>query len=68
MELKKRMTFEEMEMYMKEHSFRLANRVTVGKYARELGYKVYKPMLNGRITLYYINDNIKNSFEKRQSE
>lgn len=58
MELKRRMTFEEMELHMKEHSLKLPSRVTVGKYARELGYSVYKPMVNGVVKFYYINPNI----------
>ncbi|MDR2002667.1 MAG: hypothetical protein LBQ74_06520 [Prevotella sp.] len=54
MELKQRMTFEEMAMHMKEHSFKLPGRVTVGKHAKELGYKVYKPMINGKIHFFYV--------------
>ena len=38
MKLKKRMTFEEMSQHMLENSTKVPNRVTVGKYARELGY------------------------------
>lgn len=59
MELKQRMTFEEMALHMKDHSFKLPSRVTVGKYARELGYKVYKPMIKGKINFFYVNEMIK---------
>lgn len=58
MELKQRMTFSEMSLHMRRHSFKLPNRVSVGKYARELGYKVYKPMIDGKIHLFYINEQI----------
>lgn len=59
MELKQRMTFEEMASHMKEHSFKHPSRVTVGKYARELGYRVYKPMINRTVHFFYINENLK---------
>jgi len=59
MKLKQRMTFEEMAMHMKEHSFRLPSRVTVGKYAKELGYKVYKPMIKGKIQFFYVNESLR---------
>ena len=55
MELKAKMTFEEMARHMEENTYRIANRVNVGRYAREMGYRVYKPMIDGRIYLFYIN-------------
>lgn len=58
MELKQRMTFQEMSLHMKKHSFKLPNRVTVGQYARGLGFKVYKPMINKKIHFFYINEQI----------
>lgn len=58
MELKQRMTFEEMSMHMKERSFKLPSKVTVGRYARELGYKVYKPMIDGKILFFYVNETV----------
>ncbi|MCS2956917.1 hypothetical protein NXX53_06455 [Bacteroides salyersiae] len=60
MELKQRMTYEEMASHMKENSFKLPSRVTVGKYARELGYKVYKPMKDGVVHFFYVNEKIAN--------
>ncbi len=60
MDLKQRMTYEEMAMHMKENSFKLPSRVTVGKYARELGYKVYKPMKEGIVQFYYVNESFPN--------
>jgi hypothetical protein len=57
-QLKRRMTFEEMSQHMQNHSFKLPSRVSVGKYARELGYKVYKPMLDGKIQFFYVNESI----------
>lgn len=58
MELKQKMTFEEMAQHLKENSFRIPSRVTVGKHAKELGYSVYKPMINGKIHFYYINEKV----------
>lgn len=56
MELKRRMTVEEMACHMAQHTARVVNRVTVGRYARSLGYKVYKPMIKGKIHLFYIRE------------
>jgi hypothetical protein len=58
MELKQKMTFEEMKQYMREHSFKLPSRVSVGRYARELGFCVYKPMVNRKILFFYVNEKI----------
>lgn len=57
MELKPKMTFEEMACHMEENTFKLRNRVNVGIYAKERGYKTYKPMRNGRILFFYVRDN-----------
>lgn len=64
MELKKRMTYEEMARHLEEKTGKIPSRVNVGKYARENGYKVYKPMLKGRITLFYLNESINESNTK----
>lgn len=58
MELKRTMTFEEMAEYMKEHTFILPNRVTVGVYAKKLGYRVYKPMRAGQLLHLYVLDDL----------
>lgn len=58
MELKRRMTVEEMSQHMSEHSCKIPNRVTVGRYARQLGYQVYKPMINRKICQFYVNEQI----------
>jgi hypothetical protein len=58
MELKPKMTFEEMSRHMEENTYRFTNRVNVGRYARDLGYKVYKPMVCGKVLFFYINENI----------
>ena len=58
MELKQKMTFEEMAQHLREHSFRLPNRVSVGKYARRLGFSVYKPMVKRTMRFFYVNENI----------
>lgn len=57
-ELKRTMTLDEMARHMKENSFLIPNRVTIGKYARKLGYQVYKPMRDGRVTHLYVNNDI----------
>lgn len=59
MRLKNRMTVEEMAEHLTEHTGRFANRVSVGRYAKKLGYTVYKPMINGRICHFYVNPTIK---------
>lgn len=58
MRFKKRMTFEEMAEHLEQHTSRIANRVTVGVYAKQNGYRVYKPMIAGRLAFYYVNDSI----------
>jgi hypothetical protein len=58
MELKQKMTFKEMTGHMEAHSFRLPSRAAVGRYARSLGFKVYKPMVNRKIQFFYVNENI----------
>lgn len=58
MELKRRMTFDEMAKHMEQHTSKLISRVTVGLYAKSCGYKVYKPMVAGRLMFYYVNDSI----------
>lgn len=52
------MTFEEMSEHMKEYSFKVPNRISVGKYARELGFGVYKPVIAGKVHFYYVNENL----------
>lgn len=58
MELKPKMTFEEMARHMEENTYRVANRVSVGRYARRLGYRVYKPVIDGRQYFFYVEDNL----------
>jgi hypothetical protein len=56
--LKMKMSYKEMEDYMRITNWKTVNRVNVGQYARRLGYKVYRPMINGRIFHFYVNENI----------
>ena len=56
MALKRKMTFDEMARHMEEHTYRIANRVNVGMYARSLGYHTYKPMIAGKMQFFYINE------------
>ncbi len=59
MKLKKRMTFDEMASHLVENTGKVANRVTVGRYAKKLGYTVYKPMINRKIQHCYLNEAIR---------
>ncbi len=52
------MTVDEMTEYMRENTCIIPNRSSVGRYARKLGYKVYKPMIEGKIRLFYVNERI----------
>lgn len=63
MKLKSRMTVREMSEHLTEHTGKFANRVSVGRYAKKLGYAVYKPMINGRICQFYVNPSIKDGEE-----
>ncbi len=51
-------TFGEMAAYFVEKTGRIANRASVGRYTRKLGYKVYKPMVDRKIHHYYLNHSI----------
>lgn len=64
MELKPKMTFEEMARHMEENTYRVANRVSVGRYARRIGYHVYKPVIDGRQYFFYVKDNTSHDHEK----
>lgn len=63
MKLKKRMTFDEMASHLVENTGKVANRVTVGRYAKKLGYTVYKPMINRKIQHCYLNEAIREEAE-----
>lgn len=63
MKLKKRMTFDEMALHLIENTGKVANRVTVGRYAKKLGYTVYKPMINRKIQHCYLNEAIREETE-----
>lgn len=56
MELKRRMTVEEMAEHMKEKTCIIPSRSSIGRYAKKLGYKVYKPMISGKIRFFYVNE------------
>jgi hypothetical protein len=57
MELKQRMTFKEMAEHMEENTYLMTSPVSVGLYAKQRGYKVYKPMRNGETLFFYVNEN-----------
>lgn len=52
------MTYQQMAEHMKGNSHKTVNKVNVGLYAKHLGFRVYKPMVNGKILHYYINEYI----------
>lgn len=56
MELKQKMTFDEMARHLVASTGKIANRVSVGKHAKTLGYKVYKPMVNGQLIHFYLKE------------
>ena len=56
MELKQKMTFDEMARHLVSTTGKISNRVSVGKHAKALGYKVYKPMINGKIIHFYLKE------------
>ncbi|WP_289764481.1 hypothetical protein [uncultured Duncaniella sp.] len=64
MKLKKRMTFDEMAKHLVEKTGKVANRVSVGRHARKLGYAVYKPMINRKIQHCYLNEEIQEDMEE----
>lgn len=52
------MTYPEMADHMGRNSLKTVNRVNVGIYAKRLGYRVYKPMIRGKVCHFYINEYI----------
>lgn len=58
MELKKRMTFDEMELHMVENTSKLPNKTSVGRYAKTLEYTVYRPMVDKKVLFFYVNEKI----------
>ena len=56
MQLKSKMTFDEMARHLVATRGMIAIRVSVGKHAKALGYKVYKPMINGKIIHFYLKE------------
>ena len=56
MQLKSKMTFDEMARHLVATTGKIANRVSVGKHAKAFGYKVYKPMINGKIIPFYLKE------------
>lgn len=58
MELKKRMTYEEMAEYFESKTAKMATRSSVGKYAKQIGFEVYTPYIDGKKLFFYVNANI----------
>lgn len=68
MELKKRMTYEEMAEYFEYETGKLATKSGVGKYAKQIGFEVYKPHIDGKKLFFYVNPNIGKNIETAGSE
>lgn len=68
MELKKRMTYEEMAEYFESETGKLATKSGVGKYAKQIGFEVYKPHIDGKKLFFYVNPNIGKRNETVDSE
>ena len=62
--LKKKMTYTEMAEHMMKNTFRNVNRVNVGLYAKQLGYHVYKSMVDGKVYHFYINEKIQETIRQ----
>lgn len=58
MELKKRMTYEEMAEHFESETAKMATRSSVGKYAKQIGFEVYTPYIDGKKLFFYVNPNI----------
>lgn len=56
--MKDKMTFDEMaEAYMASQSVYAPNRVRVGKFAKEMGYKSVHQKINKKLIYFYVKDN-----------
>lgn len=58
MELKKRMPYEEMAEHFENETGKIATKSSVGKFARKLGYEIYKPRIGGINLFFYVNPNL----------
>lgn len=58
MELKKRMTFEEMADHFEDVTGKFPTKSSVGKFARQMGFEIHKPYINGVLHFFYVNPNI----------
>lgn len=68
MELKKRMTYEEMAEYFEYETAKMATRSSVGKYAKQIGFEVYTPYIDGKKLFFYVNPGIGKKNETADSE
>lgn len=55
-ELKPRMSIEEMTEYFRENNVFDANPIIVGRFATQLGYKRVRQMTNGKYHYFYIKN------------
>lgn len=68
MELKKRMTYEEMAEYFESETAKLATKSSVGKFARQIGFEIYTPYIDGKKLFFYVNASIGKRVETTGSE
>ena len=56
---KRIMTYAEMARSFERISGGVANKTVVGRFAKIIGYRVHKPMINGRVRFFYVKGSLK---------
>ena len=56
---KRIMTYAEMARSFERISGGVANKTVVGHFAKIIGYRVHKPMINGRVRFFYVKGSLK---------
>ena len=56
---KRIMTYAEMARSFERISGGVANKTVVGRFAKIIGYRVHKPMINGRVRFFYVKGRLK---------
>ena len=56
---KRIMTYVEMARSFERISGGVANKTVVGRFAKIIGYRVHKPMINGRVRFFYVKGRLK---------
>ena len=58
-QLRPKMTNDELALLYSQISYFTPNKNRVGRWAKTLGYKITKQMVEGKIVWFYINEQIK---------